>query len=250
MIILGDSQITNATIEGTNVLSFADEENLKVYQLSEKLKTTSGITKIILDFGSNDVDISAFALCGTNISSGATVSLCYSGTDITTPEETIPLPQFTNFNQVWIFDTVIQKRYWCVDISDPDPQDASALELGFIYVGEYTQIGSVGFPHSPSLNIASNPSVSATGQGYGSKGYTARSIEFTAYEDKDGIEDIFSIVKSKQNIDPVLLIPFEDSLDNTLYPPMYCALTSDSYAYPMDGDASAYALNITATERF
>lgn len=250
MIILGDSNITDADISATNGLSFAGTEKLQIFQLSDKFKTTSGTTQIILDFGACTADIDTFVLCGTNISTGSSLSLSYSDTDPAFPETTISLPTFTSFNQIWMLDEPVCKRYWIIDIDDPDPQDSDGIEIGFIYCGERTQSYGVSFPHSPSLNLSSVPDLSATGQGYGSKGYNATSMEFTIESDKTGLESMFSIVRAKQNIDPIVIVPFEDSLYNSLYPPMYGTLNADSYGYPMDGSPGIYAVSATFAERF
>lgn len=248
--ILADSQITNATITTSNGLSFAPPEKMQIFQLADKYKAASGIDQIVMDFNSSSSGVNCVALCGSNLSSNATATLSYSDTAPGSPEDTITLPTFSNFNQVWFLPASLDKRYWVIDINDPNPQGSSAFELGYLYIGEYTQINSVLFPHTPTLNIISQPATSGTGQEYGSKVMNQNSIEFSADFTTDTLADMLEILQSKQNIDPVLLVPFEDSLDNALYPPRYGVLSSDSYAYPMDGTPGLYSLTLSHRETF
>ena len=250
MILLADNQITNAEITATNSLSFAGEEKLQVFQLDNKFKASQGTTSILIDFGADVPDVSMVALCGTNISSSATMSLSYS--DTTTIENTISLPSFSVFNQVWVLDSSLNKRFWTIDISDSDSQGADTLgvEIGYIYIGEYTNINMVTFPHSPALNIISTPSTSATGQEYGSKSFNQNTIEFTATFSRSEVYNILKIIKDKQNIDPVLIVPFEDDIDDLLYPPRYGVLSADSYAYPMMDNPDLYELSLSHRETF
>ena len=250
MRLLADSQITAATITTTNGLSFAPPEKLQIFQLDNKYKANSGIDKIVADFNSTATNINCVALCGSNLSSGATVSLSYSATSTSSPEATISLPTFSNFNQVWFLPAALNKRYWWIDVNDPDPQGSSAFELGYLYIGEYTQIDFVSFPHTPTLNIISAPSTSGTAQEYGSKVMNQNSMEFTADFTTEELADLLEIIREKQNIDPVLLVPFEDSLDNVLYPPRYGVLSSDAYAYPMAGTPGLYNIALSHRETF
>lgn len=250
MILLADNQITNAEITATNPLSFAGEEKLQIFQLDNKFKASQGTTCITLDFGSDVPDIDMIALCGTNISSSATLSISYS--DTTTPGTPVTLPDFSTFNQVWILDTALNKRYWTIDIIDPDPQGDSAVgvEIGYIYIGESIKINMVDFPHTPTLNLISIPSTSATGQEYGSKMFNQNTMEFTATFTRVELYEILSVIRQKQNIDPVVIVTYEDAIDDQLYPPRYGVLSADSYAYPMAGTPNLYEIALSHRETF
>ena len=250
MRLLADSQITNATVTTTNGLSFAPPEKMQIFQLADKYKANSGIDQIVMDFGTCTSVMNCVALCGSNLSSGASVSLSYSSTAPGSPEATISLPVFSNFNQVWFLPAAICKRFWVIDINDPDPQGSSAFELGYLYIGGYVQIDAPDFPISPALGVISQPATSGTAQEYGSKVMNQETTEFTAIFDETELIEMFNIIKEKQNIDPVLLVPFEDSLDSSLYPPRYGVLSGDSYAYPMVDTPGVYQLSLSHRETF
>lgn len=250
MRILSDNQITSATITATNTLSFAAEEKMQIFQLADKFKASQGNTVITVDYGATPPPINCVALCGTNISSGATMTLSYSSTAPTTPEATISLPAFSNFNQVWFLVAALQKRYWVINISDPDPQGDNGVNIGYLFMGQYVQLDQTEFPLTPTLGVISQPSTSATGQEYGSKILNQESTEFSAFHDADELKTMLDIVRAKQNIDPVLLVPFEDSIDHPLYPPRYGVLSQDTYPYPMDGTPLYYRVSYTHRETF
>lgn len=251
MIIHADNKITQATVTATNVLSYANEDRLKIFQLDNKMRISQGVTKIIIDYMSNIPDINSVILCGTNISPSATVTLSYSSVDPDTLEATIALSQYSTFNQAFVLPATYNKRYWIININDPDYQgeDAIGVEIGYIYIGKSINVEAVQFPYTPALNIVSRPSTSATAQEYGSKWFNQNSMEFTAILDDDSLEDILSIIEDKQNIDPVVVIPFEDSITNR-YRPRYGVLSQDSYPYPMVNNPGSYELALTHRETF
>ena len=53
MKILGDSQITNATITATNLLAASFADKLKTFPLADNLRTLANNTIIDLDFGTD-----------------------------------------------------------------------------------------------------------------------------------------------------------------------------------------------------
>jgi hypothetical protein len=248
---------------------------MQVFQLADKYKANSGVDEIFIDFGVGIPDINCVALCGSNLSSDATVTLQYSTTGFSTPDSTIELPVFSNFNQVWFLDligtvldfstpsfvypsflypssppaTSLNKRYWKISINDPDPQGSSGFELGYLYIGEYVQIDS-DFPMAPQLGVISQPATSGTGQEYGSKILNQTTTEFTSVILEDKVIEVLDIIREKQNIDPVLLIPYEDSIDNVLYPPRYGVFSGDAYAYPMLDTPGLYQLSFSHRETF
>ena len=251
MRILADSQIGNAvSITATNVKSFAGTDKLQNYHLVDKTEINTGITQIIIDYGASPPPISSMALCGTNISPGATLSLGYSDTDPALPEMTIALPTFTTFNQVWFLSSTLTRRYWVIDINDPDPQDSTGVEIGHIKTGVYTQLDGRIFPSEPTLLIDDSPSTSATKQEYGSKGVASDDYSFTVQTDEAGTEELRDIVRSVQRIEPVLWVPFEDSLSKPLYPPRFGVFTSASVPYPVDGTFNLFQIALALSERF
>ncbi len=250
MRLCADSQITNADITWTNSRSFAPPEKLKIYQLVDKMRCTSGVTQGIIDFGDTENCINYVALCGTNISESATVTLGYSDTDPESPDETITLPVFTNFNQVFFLESTLCKRYWIIDISDPDPQDAAGTEIGYLHVGQYMEFPLVEFPHTPALNLAGVISPSATYQEYGRKGTAPYSAEYPVQISGDEIDDVLEKLEDIQNTDHVLIIPYEGSYSSRRYRPRYGILTGDSYEFPMVDNSDSYLLTIPFEERF
>ncbi len=251
MRIIADSIIGEAvSITATNIKSFADTDRMQNYHLVDKSEFNTGDTTITIDLGTCGCAVNALALCGTNISDGATLSLSYSDTSPLAPENTIPLPVFSSFNQVWFLDSELVKRYWVIDISDPSPQDAAGINIGYIKAGVYTQVDAVIFPSEPVLNIADKPSVSPTGQGYGSKGVVIEDFAATIQTDEAGAEAILDIVRSNQRIEPVLWVPFEDSINKSLYPPRFGVLNTESYPYPVDGAFDLFQISISLSERF
>lgn len=250
MRICADSQITNATITWSNSRSFSPPNKLKIYQLVDKMLCTSGVTRGIIDFGSTNNNVNYFALCGTNISSSATVTLGYSNLDPDTPELEIPLPVFTNFNQIWFLPSPINRRYWMVDISDPSPQDSVGTEIGFVHMGAYTQIDVVDFPHVPLLRIGSVQAASPTYQEYGRKGTNVRSGEYICNINGSQIDVVLEKLAEIQSVDHVVVVPFENDIANNRYRPRYGILTAESYDYSSDGSSNLAKIRIPFEERF
>ncbi len=252
MIILADSNINSATVTATNEKSFAPADNLKSYKTVKAFETTTSSTVIDLDFSDTEIDVNAVALCGTNLSESASIVLSYSDTDIEIPEATISLTTFTNFNQVFLLDELLERRFWRLSISDPDPQDNDgSLNIGFIYIGEYFDVGRASYPSTPTLNVIADSEVSATGSQYGQKVYNAITFSASAYiTGATKAYNFLQIFRDRQTTDYILLIPYEDSLDNPLYRPLYGCFTSNSYAYALDGAAGIYAIPFSFSERF
>lgn len=250
MRILADSVVTQATITATNTLSFSPESNLQIYQLADKWKCSQGTTQIVLDFGATVPDVDYVALCGTNISESATLSVSYSSTSPASPEVTTLLPAFSNFNQVWMYMTTVNRRYWMIDINDPDPQGANGIEIGYLSVGEYRQIESWDFPHTPTLNLSMIFSTSPTLQEYGTHVVDWNDMTYTV----SGLSateaaELLSFVKQAGNEEHFVLVQYEDSIDNPLYPPRYGIFTENSYSYQAE-NPNNYSLTFTFEERY
>lgn len=236
MRILSDNTITNADVTGTNLYSYAGASNLKTFDLSKKMIAVIGETDIVLDFNADTSPVNCVVLCGSNLSSGASAVLSYSDTDPDIPELTIPLPKFSNFLQLWFLDSPVEKRFWKISISDPDPQGNDGVELGYIYIGEYIQIRNIQYPHSPALVPSSSVAESTTKQRTGSKIVNYRTVDFVAASvTQEEASVLLNVVKDKMNVDPIVLITYEDGYEKALYPPMYGVLNSSSYSYPADG---------------
>jgi len=248
MRILGYSNITLADITATDIVSSTFTDKLKTFQLVDNMNTIANSTVIDLTFNTTEPEVNCVALCGTNLTSNAVITLSYSDTDIESPDASIVLPKFSTLNQVFFLTSVIQKKFWRITIED---SSLTTLFIGYIYIGKYLEFNTVEFPHTPGLNVVSNPSVNASGQGYGSKFYNANTVAFIfsgiSYDD---LVDILNIIQGKQNIDPVLLVEYEGSYELDLYRPKYGVLHLDSYPYPMVNDPLTYNLNVEFEERF
>ncbi len=122
-------------------------------------------------------------------------------------------------------------------------------KVGYLYIGKSISIDMVAFPHTPTLGVISAPATTATGQEYGSKQFNQEALEFTATFNEAELVSVLSVIKQKQNIDPVVIIPFEDSVNSALYPPRYGVLFADSYPYPMSTPGS-YELSLSHRETF
>ena len=249
MRLCADSQITNADITWSNSRSFAPPDKLKIYQLSDKMRCTSGMTQGVIDFGGTENCINYVALCGTNISSSATVTLGYSDTNPNIPEETITLPVFSNFNQVFFLPTALCRRYWVIDINDPDPQDSVGTEIGFLHIGQYRDFDLVEFPHTPAQNIFSTVSRSPSGQEYGRKGTVLYSAEYPFHFKDDEADDILDLFGEIQTTDHVVIIPYEGDYSSRRYRPRYGIITTEVHEFPMDGAPSLYRGIINFEER-
>jgi hypothetical protein len=251
MRILGDNTITNATITASTVYSYANGDQLKTFDLSKRMKGISGSVDIELDFGSDTSDVNCVVLCGSNISDSATVELSYSNTDIDTPDDTISLPKFSNFNQVFFLDTALDRRFWKIHIVDPDPQDSTGVEMGYLYIGEYTQLDYIVYPHEPTLNLSSTLTTSPTRQITGSKTIAYTSLSFTADNlTQAETYSLLDMIEGKMNIDPVVVIQDETDYDALLYPPRYGILTATSYSYAAQGQPNNISLGLTFEEVF
>jgi hypothetical protein len=245
--ILGDSQITNASISATNISSAGLTEKLQTFQLTDNMRTIGNTTIIDIDFAGDVNEVDAVALCGSNLSSNAVVSLSYSNTNIGTPDATIVLPQYSPLNQVFFLDSALEKRYWRISITDAS---ISNLFIGYIYIGKYFQVPATAFGHGASFDMNSIPIVTPTGQGYGSKIYNSLPLDFTMYLNYAELVEYLNIKEVKQNIDPVLVVKYEDSLNLELYRPKYGVLVNESVPFPMIDDPLTYEVSDRLEERF
>jgi hypothetical protein len=246
MRILADSNITDATITATNITA-ASTDKLKTFQLSDNLRTITNSTVIDLVYDPTEPPVNCVALCGTNLTSSAVITLSWSDTDISTPDDSEVFPTFSSLNQVIFLAASIQKKYIRISITD---STLSTLFIGFLYIGVYHQVTAVEFGQIAALEMFSNPAVSPTGQGYGSKVYNALPVDFTMFVEYDELEDYLTIKQEKQNIDPVLMVEYEDDYDLTLYRPKYGVLSLSSIPYQMDGTPEYYTISDRLEERF
>ena len=247
MRILGDSQITNADITATNIISPALTAKLQTFQLTDNMRTIAPTTEIFFTFNGDVPDIDCVALCGTNLTPSAVVTLSYSDVDINSPDLSIVLPVFSTLNQVFFLDSPVNKKFWKIEISDPGN---TILFFGYIYTGTYFQVPFVAYGHEPALVLNSNGSVSPTGQGYGSKIYNQFITDFTMYANYSDLETYLSIVQEKQNIDPVLIVEYEKSYDLSLYRPKYGILSNNSLPFPTSQLNYTYEIAGRHEERF
>jgi hypothetical protein len=247
MIILGDSNITAATISATNVTSSIQRDKLKTFTLANQMRTTSGSTVIDLDFGTVSApDVSMLGLCGTNLTQTAVIQVSYSDTNIAVPDATILLDPFSSFNQIMILPALLNKRYWRISISDAA---LTEIWLGYLYIGKYLNIPYIEFGHNSSLQLNSNPNVNSTGQGYGGKLYNSMPVSFTMFAYLETVQEYIRIKQVKQNIDPVLIVEFPSSYDIDIYRPKYGVLTGD-LTFPITQNNLTYSVSDTFEERF
>jgi len=247
MRILGDSNITLADITATNIISSALTDKLKTFTLTDNLRTIANTTRIDLIFNGEVPTVDCVGLCGSNLTSSSVITISYSDTDINSPDDSIVITDFSSLNQVLFLDAAISKKYWRINITDTS---ISTIFIGYLYIGKYFQVPAVEFGHTPSLNLFSNPSVTDTGQGYGSKIYNSLPLDFTMFMNYTELEEYFTILQEKQNIDPVLLIPYEESLALSLYRPRFGALINEENPYSMNNDIFEYGISSRLEERF
>ncbi len=247
MRILGDSNITTATLTATNLDSAAFVNKLKTFQLVDKMITNANSTIIDLTYDPTEPPVNCVAICGSSLTATATISLSYSDTDISSPEATIALPTFSSLNQIFFLSSTLQKKYWRLTISD---SSLSTIFIGYIYIGVYYQVPAVTFGHNAMLDIHSIPQQTETGQGYGSKRYNSMPLDFTTSGDLTEITNLFTIIQNKQNIDPVLITEYEESYDLALYRPKYGVFSKTSYPFPMQNTPKFYAISLSFEERF
>lgn len=247
MKILGDSNITDATITATNIAAASLTAKLQTFQLTDNMRTLANNTVIDFTFNGTVPNIDTIALCGTNLTSTSVINVSYSDTDINSPDATVLLTPFSTFNQVIFLDAALNKKFWRIDIVDTA---LSTLFIGYIYAGVSLDIPFVEFGHNAELNIFSNPAVTDTGQGYGGKGYNSLPLDFTMLMRFDLLDSYISLKQEKQNIDPVLIVEYIDSYDNDLYRPKYGALVAAVNSFPMNKNNLNYAVSDRLEERF
>jgi len=245
--ILGDSNITAASITATNIISSALTDKLKTFTLTDNLRTISNSTRLDITFDGTIPNIDTIALCGTNLTPSAVVTLTYADVDINSPDGTVVLPTFSTLHQVFFLDASINKKYLRINIVDTG---LSTINIGYIYAGVAIDIPFVEFGHVPGLNIFSNSSVTATGQSYGSKIYNSLPVDFTMLINYDLLESYMEIKQEKQNIDRVLIVEYIDSYDLALYRPKYGVLVGEETPFPISENNLTYAVSDRLEERF
>lgn len=248
MKILGDPKITDATITITNLEAEDDVNKLKTFQLSDRVDILTDNTVITVDFGASNIPaLDMLALCGTNLSENASIVLTYASVDIDSPDGLIQLDKFSNFNQLFLLEQVLQKRYLRFTISD---NTLDTLSFGYLYVGLSITAYAV-YPHTPALGVKAAQATTITGQEYGSKLYTLYQASWELADlQHDDVDAILQIVRERMNIEPVLVVEYEETYELNLYRPKYGVLTLTEYPYPMVSRPGTYNLELGFEERF
>ena len=197
---------------------------------------------IKFDFGSAK-KVSYCAIINHNLTSSATVKLQGNATDVwTSPsvDETLTISDFIikNFTESSL-------RYWRVTFDDATNPDGY-IQIAKIYLGVYIEHG-INRTQSISVNSNSTNQKSITGQLYGNKQITFKTVGFTLSSmDNDSRLEFQTFFETVDIVTPFILLVWENSLD--IQPPVYCNLVEAYEPAREDVDGVLWTVSFNVEE--
>jgi hypothetical protein len=196
-------------------------------RLSRTGKTLDDVTQWIrFDLGSA-IATTDIAVMGSNFQSSASVVLKGNATDSwgsPTFSETLTL-----YDDIWYASYASSSlRYWRLEVDDSTNPD-TVLKIGQVFLGAGLTMPAQELTPELPKNTTSVSAISESGQVYGTPrlDYKTAGFNFTGVieSEKTSIDAFFDSVR---NIEPFVMIPWEDTTTTTgvvVEAPMYCVLS-------------------------
>lgn len=156
---------------------------------------------------------------------------------------------------VWDEDHIVKffseadKRFWRFYLDDPTGPDGY-LNIPRLWIGDYLQMP----PIEPGIELprrtTSRISMSPSGQGYGDQGYRFLNPGFSfPHITKAQYDAINQMWDAVENVKPVILVVWEDSLD--VEGPIYCKIDQEELAWKKNDERGlSWSLEIFFREVF
>lgn len=239
----------DATITVSSSVAAAPKSNLYDQYLSNFLLFTGKTFETItLDAGSgNTIDFNSVGLAGGNLTENAVVTIEANATDSwgsPSVDETM-----TYNAEAWTFFFEALQQYRFVRITFVDTGNTGNIEIGWLFVGEYTQLDNFGNLYSENFDLNSTVNFTASGQVSGSFDYIARivslSFNYLSLADKKIIVNTY---KSIYNFKTAIFTFLEDDTTEIL-DPMYGVINMNVLEVPkLKYRGPRYNINIEMRE--
>jgi len=256
MRILWDNEIDKYTPLYSSQKSNFPAENVKKIHLSSPWRTADVNGQYYtIDAGVGEtITAKCAAIVGKtpdynhNLTSGVTAKIqAHPTNDWTNPNlnETFAW----NADNMVKFFTETAKRFWRFYLDDGANPDGY-LNIPRLFLGDYLQMP----PIEPGVELprktTSTMSISPSGQGYGDEGYRFLAPGFSfPHISKTQYDEINEMWDAVENIKPVILIIWEDSLD--IQGPIYCKIDQEELGWKKnDEQGLSWSLEIFFRETF
>lgn len=244
MILLLDDLFIDATVTTGGLVSDDEIPKLKTSQLADAAQSILNDVDIEVDLGS-DKEFDIVALCGTSILPTATIKIIYDTVPITGGSPFQNITDFSNLNQVLISDIVIIARYIKIEI-----RNGALFQIGNVRIGKKTGVQRVS-DLTPVMSYNSSSTITSSGQVYGRRNYNYFESSFTVLPlTYDDTETVITQLQRVQNVEPIVLIEFEDNITDKLYRPKYGIITDTSTQITSESHPSLYSLTLNFRETF
>ena len=237
MRILWDAESDDATLTASTEAPNLPVEYVQEPRLSMPWRSTAIDDQwILIDAGSgNTIEPDMVAIAGHNLTSGCTLKIQGNATDswggTPTIDETI-----THRDDIIVHVfTGAALRFWRLSIDD-DANTDGYLQIGRLMLGTLLQLPYVEPGENLPRETTSVASESISGQAFGDRGIERRvpGFQFPAVTEAER-QLLLTMWESVQNIDPVVLVVWEDSL--TVEGPIYCRLDQAEIPFQLAREA-------------
>jgi len=253
MQIFYDNYISTSTLTPLNTPVFQDVEVLKIPHLSRTFtQDNSGDDPYIKIDLTEAKPIKSVIIDKGSLSSSSTVLLEWSDDDFATTEDSAEMT-FADTCFYWKDSTGLSYRYWRVTMTDT----ADEITIGYIHIGGYITLPGIDPNATLKYATSSTRQLSISMQTYGDEGlnYLATTFRFPAIPENAMVlngetlatrKDIINIFQTVQNIHPIWLFIWEESLDK--FPPVFCVIDQSSIDFQSSINRGLYSTDISFLE--
>jgi hypothetical protein len=201
-----------------------------------KWKATGNVEEyVVIDLQSAKA-ISGFALFNHNFTSSATITLeANTSNSWGAPAFTKTLTWSTYY--VWTYFVEQTYRYWRIVIEDAG--NANDIEVGELYIGTDLALPLLAPDSTFTMGTTSYRNVARSSQVLGTLQYANRLYSFNlvylSNAQRESLRDMFA---THGNVEPVVLVIWEDLLDNE--PPLYGVVDSESLSFARRANRAQY----------
>ena len=253
MQILWQNEIEGAVLVASSTKAGYSVDSLKDYHLSNAFAFDTYSGNVVIDLGLAK-NIKDFAIMGSNISTGSSVTLEGNDTDSWgAPAYSVPLVKYGDSFILQDIDETY--RFWRISIAD---FSITNVAMGYLYIGG-DKLQLPGMDPGIAFNYANNTAVSfsATGQTYADTGfdYFASAFKFPIITDHASVidgksiatrEDILEFWYDNKGATPIILFIFENSLDT--HRPYLGLIAQNTLTFKMDRTMGYYEMSFRFIE--
>ncbi len=226
MRILYDNLVTDATITAsTENPDYTFTTAFNDSRLSRIGRTTDDDDEWIKFVFGAAVSVSNICIVGSNISSGATITLEGNASDSwSAPTFSVSILSTDKFGDYFYKSFATQSfRYWRLTIDDAANTD-TYIEVAQIFIGTYLTMPGMNLGQIVTKKSNSVATKSASGQLYGDRRINPQGAEIS-FTDVSNANKILidAFITAVDVVEPFIMLVWESDLD--IQAPVYCSLT-------------------------